>query len=351
MLLLFTSHIMANSVHFNSFWQKAQGEEQTGHYLDACKTYQKILDCQDSIYNRTYSKTIEDLSSVYRVEDLKRESNKFKAKIIFYSALSTLILCVVFLVGLFILKKANRVLSTSMQTLKEEKDSAEKTIQSKSFFLANMSHEIRSPLNAIVGFSQILSMSEIDASTKKQCEDAIKMNSELLSRLFSDVINMSLTDTDHMILNMAPCDVVDLCRKVVHTMSIIKHTSAEIKFATSLDTLILNTDVNRLQQVLINLMVNATKYTKEGEILLDLERVDNMAQFSVSDTGCGIKDANKQLFDRFEKVSEHTQGSGLGLSICRSIIVQLGGNISIDSKYTKGARFVFTHPIAERSVK
>jgi hypothetical protein len=96
LLLLFTSHMMANSVHFNSFWQKAQEEERTGRYLDACKTYQKILDCQDSIYNRTYSKTIEDLSSIYRVEGLKRESDKFKAKIIFYSALSTLILCAVF---------------------------------------------------------------------------------------------------------------------------------------------------------------------------------------------------------------------------------------------------------------
>ena len=114
----------------------------------------------------------------------------------------------------------------------------------------------------------------------------------------------------------------------------------------------LETDDSRLRQVLINLLVNAVKFTKEGSIVLKLEMVnDGTALFSVSDTGCGIpKEKQKLIFERFEKLNEFVQGSGLGLSICQLIVKFVGGRIWIDGDYTRGARFCFTHPLKYKSM-
>ncbi|MCD8184088.1 MAG: ATP-binding protein [Bacteroides sp.] len=133
----------------------------------------------------------------------------------------------------------------------------------------------------------------------------------------------------------------------------IKQTQAEISFESSLPTLEIETDTMRLHQVLINILVNATKFTKEGSIVLSLEQNERgMAQFAVTDTGCGIPPEKQgKIFERFERVNEKAQGAGLGLSICQLIITRLGGDIWIDPKYTDGCRFVFTHPLKQEEKK
>ena len=138
---------------------------------------------------------------------------------------------------------------------------------------------------------------------------------------------------------------------VVKTLSAIKQTDAEMVFETGLTSLELATDAERLQQLLINLLVNATKFTKEGSITLKLEQTeDGKAQFSVTDTGCGIPlEKQAHIFGRFEKLDEKAQGTGLGLSICQLIIKRLNGDIWVDSSYTKGSRFVFVHPITQEA--
>ena len=127
----------------------------------------------------------------------------------------------------------------------------------------------------------------------------------------------------------------------------IKQTHADVRFSTPLDSLELLTDSARLQQVLINLLINATKFTSQGSITLQLEQqTEDTALFSVTDTGTGIpKEKQKKIFNRFEKLNENAQGTGLGLSICQLIIEQLGGSIWIDPDYEEGSRFLFTHPI------
>ena len=129
----------------------------------------------------------------------------------------------------------------------------------------------------------------------------------------------------------------------------IKQTQAALSFETTLPSLEIETDIFRLPQVLINILVNATKFTKEGSIILRLEQnEEGMAQFSVTDTGCGIPlEKQPTIFNRFERVDEKSQGTGIGLSICQFIIDQLGGNIWIDPEYTNGSRFIFTHPLKQ----
>lgn len=120
-----------------------------------------------------------------------------------------------------------------------------------------------------------------------------------------------------------------------------------MRFDTDLSVLMLDTDDARLRQVLINLLVNAAKFTEQGSIVLELKMADaDTALFSVTDTGCGIPPEKQHLiFERFEKLNDFVQGSGLGLSICQQIVKYMNGKLWVDSGYTRGARFCFTHPL------
>ena len=240
-----------------------------------------------------------------------------------------------------------RILRKAYSRLSEAVEKAEQANQLKSAFLANMSHEIRTPLNALSGFSAILTDDSIDNDTRQQCNEIIQQNSELLLKLINDVIDLSSVDVGKLTFNLKESDAVVICRNVVETVEKVKQTQAEVRFVTTLESLPLVTDDSRLQQLLINLLINATKFTTEGVITLEVEKEsDTVALFSVTDTGCGIPlEKQKQIFNRFEKLNEGAQGTGLGLSICQLIIEQVGGRIWIDHEYTEGARFMFTHPI------
>ena len=144
-----------------------------------------------------------------------------------------------------------------------------------------------------------------------------------------------------MQFRMGTHDAIFLCRNVIDTVEKIKQTAAAVLFQTSLEKLELYTDEARLQQLLINLLINATKFTSEGSITLSLEVQGDMAIFSVTDTGCGIAPEKQgKIFNRFEKLDDYKPGVGLGLSICLLIAERLDGALFIDSSYTDGARFV-----------
>ena len=122
----------------------------------------------------------------------------------------------------------------------------------------------------------------------------------------------------------------------------------EFVFNPPFKTFVLVTDIQRLQQILINLITNASKFTNQGTITLDIsvDKDNNRILFSVTDTGCGIPvESQHKVFERFEKLNEYIQGTGLGLAICKLTINKMGGDIWIDKDYTSGARFVFSHPL------
>ena len=215
-----------------------------------------------------------------------------------------------------------------------------------------MSHEIRTPLNALAGFSAILAEDNLDNETRQQFEAIIHQNSDLLLKLINDVVDFSRQQKGEMQFKIEEQNAVAICRNVVGTVDKVKRTAASIRVESDLDTLTLSTDKARLQQMLINLLVNANKFTDKGSIVLTLKREGNEALFSVTDTGCGIApEKREKIFNRFEKLDENAQGTGLGLSICRLIIERLGGKIWVDPDYNDGARFCFTHPIDRKEAK
>lgn len=333
-------------------WQKAQEATESGNYEEAYQAYQELNRQCDSIYQEVYGEEVEDLRTTYQIDELKLQNKQYANHLLSYLIGIISSLSVLVLVFFFFFRRQNKQLTISRQKLEEAKMLAEESVKNKSLFLSNMSHEVRTPLNALSGFSNILSMDGIDNATIRECDNIIRLNSDLLLKLINDVVDISCIDLEHMSFKISSYDAVALCKYVVQTMEKIKHTQADILFHSEVDSLIINTDSSRLQQVLINLIVNASKFTKQGKIVLSLEQKGEKAYFAVTDTGCGITpELHSRLFERFEKLDEKAQGTGLGLSICHLIIRRLGGDIQIDPTYTDGARFVFTHPIEERSEK
>ena len=245
-------------------------------------------------------------------------------------------------------KKLKDELEVSEGALREAKDRAEESSRLKSAFLANMSHEIRTPLNAIVGFSDVLSAGGASEEEQRGYFEIIRTNSDLLLRLINDILDVSRLEADRVILSLESCNVVQICRQVVASVAQARRSTNQFLIECEREEVEMRTDVQRLQQVVINLLSNADKFTKEGTITLKLEpdTAGNVAVFSVTDTGCGIPlDKQKRVFERFEKLNEYVQGTGLGLSICKLTVEKWGGEIWIDPAYTDGARFMFTHPM------
>ena len=190
----------------------------------------------------------------------------------FYQKNEILVIClaVIVLLLLLIMIIVSISKSKSVKTLRRMNEVAEESRQLQNAFIANMTHEIRTPLNALSGFSAILTEESIDNETKQQCNDIIQQNSELLLKLINDVIDLSSLEIGKMQFKFNECDIVALCRNVIDMVEKIKQTQAEVRFSTSLSSLKLTTDSARLQQVLINLLINATKFTAQGTITLEL---------------------------------------------------------------------------------
>ena len=318
-----------------------------GHFDEACQIYKELYSVTDTLASKSYIRQINALKATYQVDEIelenKAQQNKMVVVLIF---IGLGLLTFISMLAIW-LRRQKKVVVMSTETLEQLRHNAENATRAKSIFLSNMSHEIRTPLNALSGFSALLTEEGLDDSTRRQCTDIIQQNSELLLKLINDVIDLSSLEFGKMQFSIAEHDAVATCRNVTDTVGKVKQTQAELLLETSLEELYIETDDSRLQQVLINLLINATKFTPDGSITLKLEKQsEKMALFSVTDTGCGIpKEKQASIFQRFEKLDENAQGSGLGLSICQLIIEHIGGKIWIDPDYTGGSRFVFTHPI------
>lgn len=244
-----------------------------------------------------------------------------------------------------LVRRENKRIAQSAADMKEATDRAEMAEKSKSMFLSNMTHEIRAPLNAISGFADVLAYDDIDEEVRREAAEIIEMNSNMLQNLIDDVVDTACADLRDMKFRIVPCDIVKLGRNVTEMTNRIKKTNAAMSFETKADRLMVMVDPLRLQQVMVNVLVNATKFCKEGSIVMSVEEYDKGARVSVTDTGIGIpKEKQADVFGRYERVGETAEGFGLGLSICKFMIEHMGGNIWVDSEYTDGARFVFTAP-------
>lgn len=243
------------------------------------------------------------------------------------------------------LVKEKNSLIESGEKLQKAKEEAEEANRLKSAFIANISHEVRTPLNAIVGFSELLG--DATDEERRSYVQIIEDNSELLLNLVSDVLDLSKLESNEFKVFLSDCLLQLCCQQALDKIRHWVADGVKLTFTHPREPVTVQTDGQRLRQVLENLLSNAAKFTTQGEINLDfkIEQVYRQVIFAVTDTGCGIpREKQAVVFDCFEKVDEFKQGGGLGLPICSAIVDRLGGTIFLDTSYTKGARFIFTIP-------
>lgn len=331
---------------------------------EALAIYKQLLELEQQTSMTAYVRQIDQLHSLHHLNEREKEAKILMAQqaelknrqyqlvsLILFSA----ILLIVFVFLIFYLnrsKKLSNKLIEEKHLLNEmnnklwiAKDKAEKAEKMKGNFIANISHEICTPLNAIAGFVGLLKNAK--QQDKSKYTEMINHNSNLLLNLVSDVLDLSRIETDDFKFNFETVNIQECCQHALDSVSQRVAPNVNLKFIHPNSAFITTTDPFRLEQLLINLLINSAKFTDEGEISLaynvDIDTKEIV--FTVTDTGCGVPlDKQNIIFNRFEKLNESKQGTGLGLSICMDIAESFGGRLSLDPTYNKGARFIFVLP-------
>ncbi|MDQ8209017.1 chemotaxis protein CheB [Coraliomargarita sp. SDUM461003] len=238
--------------------------------------------------------------------------------------------------------------------LKEAIKAADTAAIYKDQFLANMSHEIRTPLNGIVGFSEILRDDSLEQEMRHEYLDIIQSCSGQLLRLIDDIINLSQIEAGELKLEVKECKLSNVIESLKTTFDNLKRRKdkAHIEFKETVPPeakdIIIETDGHRLQQVLINLLSNALKFSDEGVIEFGYRQLGDSIEFFVQDQGIGIsEDRMEVIFERFEHLEDmvkNYEGTGLGLSLSLGIVQLLGGSMHVESKLGEGSTFSFRIP-------
>lgn len=237
------------------------------------------------------------------------------------------------------------------------KNKAEESDHLKSAFLANMSHEIRTPMNAIMGFSEFLLEPGLSKDELEKYTQIIQANSQQLLVIISDIIDISKIQAGQFSIKSEIIDVNLLMNELLDTYrnkSGLKKVEIHL-FAESPNRLVeIQTDRDRIKQIFCNLLNNAIKFTKEGEIEFGYELKEKFIKFFVNDTGMGIEPENQSfIFEGFRQVDaplkKLNSGNGLGLTISKALVERLGGTIHVNSELGKGSKFIFTIPYTKKT--
>lgn len=308
--------------------------------------YEEMLALKDSINQESFNAQLADLRTRYEVDKLEMEKEQVEDNARHSRLQVTLLIagCVVLLSILLLLSYQFSLAQRSKKVMQLAKEKAEEADRMKSAFLANMNHEIRTPLNAIVGFSQILAEEE-DAENRREFVEIIQSNNELLQQLIGDVLDISKIESNTIQLIYKVHDLPVLMKEIYSTISL--RMQKEIEFILDpCEPSQLETDRNRLTQVLTNLLTNAIKYTNKGHIRFGYELKGDEVLFYVEDTGTGIeKEYLEDIFNRFVQLKNGKKGAGLGLAICKGLVTKMEGKMWVTSTVGTGSVFYVQIPL------
>lgn len=346
----------------NIYWDMNNKEKAAAFYRD-------YIEATDSIRTQEIQNSANEFSSIMEVEQLKNERSELQLSVkeeqlqLFWLVL--LFLLILGLLGgllFFRIYKLNKQLKVSEVTVSSQnqdlkvfaeelgkaKERAENASLMKTNFIQNMSHEIRTPLNSIVGFSQLLAGYYEDNLETKEFASIIETNSKNLLSLVNDVLDISYLDQSEELPYDAVVEMNSCCQSSVDLVRASLKEGVELYFTPPCEELMVKANQDRLSQILNHLLQNAAKFTIQGSITLAyvVKAEERQIVYTVTDTGKGIpQDKQNFVFERFAKLDDFTQGTGLGLPICRLVAEKLGGSLVIDRNYTQGCRFVLTLPL------
>lgn len=340
----------------------------------AAQFYRDYILATDSIRTQEIQNSTSEFYAILEVEQLQKEKSDLllhmqeeKLQTI-YTILISLVVVLLVVAMMFCrisklnqkLKKSeaivvqqNKELTENGEELRKAKERAETASQMKTTFIQSMSHEIRTPLNAIVGFSQVLSAYFKNEDETKEYASIIETSSTNLLRLVSDVLDISYLDQSEELPYNKPDDINNCCQTSIERSRDSVKPGVSLYFEPQCRRLTILTNPTRVAQVLTHLLHNAAKFTDRGSIILAYTIAESPSRiiYTVTDTGKGIPaEQQEYVFERFAKLNDFSQGTGLGLPICRIIAEKLGGSLIIDKEYTGGCRFIFTLPLIRANV-
>ncbi len=345
----------------NIYWQ-------LGDYHQASDFYRRYIDYVDWLRAEMSRMASNDLSGILdrvRLQNKTRElqldikDRRLETTYLIIGALAIIIF--VSGIGLFHFFRLNRRLRLSESTvmaqnehlkhkseeLRNAKERAEMASLTKTHFIQNMSHEVRTPLNAIVGFSQILAAQSGKESELCEYGHIIESSSKDLLRLIDDVLDVASLDQKERLDLTDCCELNTLCAACVKDTRPLVRAGVEIHFEAHPGNPVILSNVRRVEQILKHLLQNAAKFTREGFISLKYSpnAETGVLQFEVTDSGIGIPpEQSEKIFERFIKLNSFSQGAGLGLSIARDVARKLGGRLYVDTAYTQGCRMILELP-------
>ena len=307
----------------------------------------ELLRAREKWYGEISTMDINDISHDINLEQMRRETKK-AYDMMTYIALGASLLGVLFLSYLFWTRRKHmQQLMAQNQQLTIARDQAQEADRMKTAFIQNVSHQIRTPLNAVSGFATILAkqLDELSDEERHDLAARIEHSAGIITNSLNHLITLSDIDSINIERNSDTINCHEFCREIAREFKPMKQTTAFNYTSTIDQDASVKSNRQMLKSVIMEILVNADKFTEEGSITLNNEMANGMWQISVTDTGCGIQPGDEEkIFGHFAKIDDFSEGLGLGLTFCKNIVLRLGGDIVLDKDYHDGARFIVKIP-------
>lgn len=339
---------------------RAQALMMLGQGAEAARIYQRLYHEKDSVFGQEARQHLDELNTLFQVDELKTEQQRMRYLYIFL-AVATIVLALLLLLyygwrNAIRQKKAN-------EQLRIANERAKVSSKMKSEFIRNITHEIRTPLNIVSGFTQILTQPDIELpeKEKRDIHERVTENTDRITNLVDRMLELSDASSEVLIERKDETNVIDIVSQAIDHSKITLHTrsvrstsddiqpqqsrsdESKVVFEVSQIQMIhLRTNKSHAVRALAQLLENAVKFTREGSITLNMTYTEEKVCFIVEDTGIGIPtDQTEHIFEEFIQLDPFTEGTGIGLTIARSVAQRMGGNLWLDTDYKEGSRFVF----------
>jgi signal transduction histidine kinase len=317
-----------------------------GNSEEAAKTFRELYYQKDSVFNREMRIRLDELNTLYRLDELKMHGQLDRSRFLIGMAV---VLLVTLLLTMYLRHKAASKLRQEHELLKIANARAEESSKMKTNFIQQISHEIRTPLNVLSGFTQIVTAPNVklDEATKKDIHTRIIESTDRITGLVNKMLELSDANSTAVIESHDDAPIQQIVLQAIEDarMSQARHIGFDMKLSPDAETAVLHTNMVQATRALALLLDNARKFTKQGKVCLLVEKGNGMARFVVEDTGIGVPEAEAEhIFEEFVQLDAYYEGTGIGLTVARSIARRLGGDVVLDTNYKEGARFVMTLP-------
>ena len=350
--VLYTDSVsmMTNDKDDHTSEVRAQALMMLGRGDEAARIYQRLYHEKDSLFGRDARQHLDELNTLFQVDELKMEQQQSKFLYMVIAASSIMVALLLLLLYGWRTAIGHKKVSEELRIANEKAKASSKM---KTEFVRNISHEIRTPLNILSGFTQILTTPGIDLpeSEKADIQERVEENTDRITKLVDRMLELSDISSEAIIERSDKTDVKMIMEQAIVQSGISQHTLPEnadskVKFEIisnqPTDSVALITNELYAIRALSQILENAVKFTYEGSITLKTEYTENHLRFIVEDTGIGISaDQADHVFEEFVQLDDFADGTGIGLTVARSIAQRMGGDLWLDTKYTQGSRFIF----------